>query len=220
MKTERAVIFDMDGVLVDNAEYHRKAWIEFSRKKGHPITLEEFETIGFGDVNKRYLEFVFKRVIEGDELTTLANEKEQLYRTLFTQHIKSPKGLVELLEILKSNGFKTAIGTSAPRENLDFVLDALKIRNYFDAFVDDSFVEKGKPNPEVYLKVAELLDVKPPHCVVIEDAYHGIAAAHNAGMKCIGLPTTYPAKQIASADYVAEDFTDITIEKVNELLNT
>lgn len=215
---KKAVIFDMDGVLVDNAEYHRKAWIEFSRAKGHPITLEEFETIGFGDVNKRYLEFVFKRPIEGEELMNLANEKEQLYRNLFREHIMPPNGLVSLLEQLKLNGFKTGIGTSAPRENLDFVLDTLEIRKYFDALADDSFVEKGKPDPQIYLTVAELLHVDPTYCVVIEDAYHGIEAAHEAGMKCIGLPTTYPEKQIAAADYVIDDFNGITIEKINELL--
>jgi beta-phosphoglucomutase family hydrolase len=212
-----AVIFDMDGVLVDNAEYHRKAWLEFSRLKGHPITLDEFESIGFGDVNRRYLEFVFKRPITDDELESLANEKELVYRELIEKKIQPVKGLTGFLEQVKQEKLKTGVGTSAPRVNLDFVLDTLGIRQYFDVLVDDSYVSHGKPNPEIYLKVAEMLQVDPQQCIVIEDAYHGIEAAHRAGMRCVGLPTTYPPERIAAADLIVNDFTELNLKDLNDV---
>lgn len=214
---KKAVIFDMDGVLVDNADIHRKAWVQFSEQQGHPITIEDFEQIGFGDVNRRYLEFVFNRKLSEEEVNTLAHKKEEVYRELFKKEIAPVNGLIEFLKEVRDSGLKTAVGTSAPRVNLDFVMDRLELRSYFDVMVDDLYVHKGKPAPDIYLKAAELLNVEPAACVVIEDAYLGIEAAHRAGMTCIGLSTTYPPEKIAAADHIVKDFTELDVNSIKTM---
>ncbi len=218
-KEQKAIIFDMDGVIINNADHHRAAWIEFSKQKGYPMTSEEFEQIGFGHLNRIYLEHVFKRKLSDDEVFHLAEEKEAVYRKLFIQSLKAADGLIDFINMVKNSGYKTGVGTSAPKSNVDFIMDKLNIRQYFDVIVDDTAVSKGKPNPEVYLKAAEHLKIKPEKCVVIEDAYHGICAAHNAGMKVIGITTTYPAEKIADADLIVCNFNEIKTRHIDQLLN-
>ncbi len=214
----KAVIFDMDGVIIDNAEHHRKAWIEFSKKKGFPITLEEFETIGFGNVNRVYLEYVFKRELSEAEVFELAEEKEAIYRKIFSGSLKPADGLIDLIGRIKEAGYKTAVGTSAPKSNVDFILDNLDIKKHFDVIVDDTAVTRGKPDPEIYLKVSEKLDISPKNCVVIEDAYHGIEAAHNAGMRVIGITTTYDADKLTTADKIVRNLKEINTEHIEILI--
>ncbi len=221
-KNNYAVIFDMDGVLVDNKFIHRKAWVEFSYRLNTPITEEDFERIGFGKTNKEYLEILFQREVSNEEADRLGAEKEQLYRDLFEKLIKPVPGLIELLKAIKYGlELKTAVASSAPKSNIDFVVDNLGIRNYFDVLIDSSFVEHNKPQPDIFYKCAELLSVSTKNCLVFEDSLFGIDAARTAGMYVIALTTSHTREELEqhNCNHIITDFSEITVNEIQELLD-
>lgn len=214
-----AVIFDMDGVIVDNMEYHKKAWGIFLKKYAPEVELEEFSR-HFGKVNKDLLKIVFKKEVSAREEARFGKEKEAVYREIYADHIVPTAGLVEFLTSLKENKIKTAVATAAPRINMDFVFEKTGLRDYFDVLIDASEVTKGKPDPEIYLKAAEKLDCLPKRCLVFEDSMPGIQAAQKAGMKVIALATSHSAERLQSAERVVKDFTEISFDSVRDFLFT
>ena len=204
-----ALIFDMDGVMVDNMKYHRIAWNRYAKLLGFG-DIDLFDLIGFGATNRRYLEFLFKRSLSDAEVSKMGEEKEALYRSIFSDHIEPVQGLVPLLLRLKGNGLKLGVATSSPLSNLDFVLDRLKLRSYFDVLVYEELVKSGKPNPEIYLKALSLLDVDSDQSVVVEDSIHGAEAAKAAGCKVIGLLTSLTSQTFTLANVIAKNHDDIT----------
>ncbi len=181
-----AVIFDLDGTIIDNIEYHKKAWFTFL--KNHNISITERDYIRlFGKHNRAILNHFFGNQLTKSELKHFASEKEKLYRDIYKPHIKPQKGLISLLDDLKFNKIRTAIATSAPVENLEFVLDELKLSESFDHLSHAGHISMSKPDPEIFLLTAEKLKVKPENCVVFEDSISGIEAAINAGMNVIGI---------------------------------
>jgi beta-phosphoglucomutase len=216
MEIQFAVIFDMDGVLVENSEIHNKAWQMIARKYGKEATTEEIKSI-FGGTNKLFVSKLLNINNEG-EINAIAIEKEALYRDIFIKEIKMPEGLECLLKELKNYEVPCAVATSAPRENVDFVLDELSIRKFFNVLVDESYVKKGKPDPEIYNITAEKLEIKSDQCVVIEDSVFGIQAALAAGMKVIGITTTFSAGQIKNAHLVIDSFKELDVKKINALI--
>jgi beta-phosphoglucomutase family hydrolase len=222
MSNNSAVIFDMDGVLVDNKHIHRKAWVEFCRRHNHPIKEEDFDNIGFGKTNREYLSLFFNREVSENEANKLGEEKERIYRQLIEKEIEPVKGLIPLLRKIKNEyGFKTAVASSAPRTNIDFVLENLKITSYFDVLVDESMVHEGKPNPDIYVKAAQLLEVMPEKSLVFEDSLFGVEAALRAGMIVVALTTSHNKKELSefSVKKVIKDFTEIQLEEVRDLLS-
>lgn len=221
MDKNAAVIFDMDGVLVDNKHIHRKAWVEFCQKHNHPIKEEDFDKIGFGKTNREYLSFFFQREVPENEAIKLGEEKERIYRDIIEQDIKPVNGLIPLLKKIKDQyGFKTAVASSAPRTNIDFVLEKLKINKYFDVLVDESMVHEGKPNPDIYVKAAQLLEVMPENSLVFEDSLFGVEAALRAGMMVIALTTSHDEKELSefSVWKSVKDFTQIQAEEIQAIL--
>ncbi|MGD2294665.1 MAG: HAD family phosphatase [Candidatus Aminicenantes bacterium] len=208
-----AVIFDMDGVIVDNMEYHKKAWGIFLEKYAPDIELEEFSK-HFGKVNRDLLQIVFKREISGEEESRFGEEKEAIYREIYADHIVPTAGLLDILDSLKNNSIKTAVATAAPRINMDFMFEKTGIRKYFDVLIDATEVTRGKPDPEIYLKAAERLNRHPKDCLVFEDSFPGVQAARNAGMKVVALATSHPADRLQNADSVIKDFTEINFETI------
>ncbi|MDP4208051.1 MAG: HAD family phosphatase [Bacteroidota bacterium] len=215
----KAVIFDMDGVLVDNNKYHDRAWIEFCKRKGLSIDSKEI-TARFGNTNDEYFRFLFGEGLSREENDQLAEEKEAIYREIYAAEIEPAKGLIDLLGELKENNFKIGVATSAPTSNLNFVLEKLNIRFYFAALVDASMITKGKPDPEVFLKTADLLEVPASQCLVFEDSVHGVNAAVNAKMKVVALTTTFPEEKLAIANRIIKDFREITARDIQNLLNS
>jgi beta-phosphoglucomutase len=213
-----AVIFDMDGVLVDNAQFHNQAWMQFCKSKGADVTLERVSS-HFGNNNREYLTSLIDPNLTDEQILAYAIEKEQLYRDIFETHITAPEGLVEFLDELRANNIKISVGTSAPRANVDFVLSRLNIAKYFDLIVDETYVKHGKPNPEVYNISAEMLKLPAANCLVIEDSIHGIEAAKSAGMKVVGIASTHPASMLTHTDYTIKSFKEIYLKKVLEILN-
>jgi beta-phosphoglucomutase len=212
-----AVIFDMDGVIVDNMPYHRKAWGKFFEKYKPLMNLEDFIQ-HMGKSNEDLMTIVFGNKITGEEIRVLGEEKEALYREIYAPDVSPLPGFIDFLKVLKKNHVKTAVATAAPRTNLDFLLEHIVVRNDFDVLIDDSEVIKGKPNPEIYLKAAERLGFSPERCLVFEDSLAGIQAAINAGMKVIGVATTNPPEKMENTDLVIKDFTEVSLDRITELM--
>ena len=208
----------MDGVIVDNMKYHRKAWEIFLSKYSPDLNVAEFSR-NFGKANQDLMTIVFDREVSLEEAGSLGEEKEALYRRLYTGKVKPIPGLEKFLKTLKKSRKKIAVASAAPRKNVDFVLDALKFRKYFDAVVDADDVQKGKPDPEIYLKVADAVGCKPRSCLVFEDSFPGIQSALNAGMRVIGVKTTYSSKELQNTEKVIEDFTEVDLSVLEEMFN-
>ncbi len=209
------VIFDMDGVLVENSKYHDEAWQIICERYSKPKTSEEIKSI-FGGTNEIFINNLLD-IYDKTKVDAIAIEKEELYREIFSKHISAPTGLMDLLFDLKKNNVRMAVGTSAPAVNLDFVLDRLEIRGFFDVLVNESMVSKGKPDPEVYNIATQKLGLDPAKCVVIEDSVFGLQAGLAAGTKVIGITTTFPAEMLDFADLVINKFTEIDFKVIRGL---
>jgi beta-phosphoglucomutase len=214
---ECAIIFDMDGVIVDNHEFHFKAWKEFCEKYGIHLNEDDFKENINGRTISEVVSFVFKKELSAKEIKDYGDEKESMYRNIYKDYIKPVRGIEDFLRHLKGENVKVAVATSAPTVNVDFTLDTLNLRRYFDLIIDSTFVEKGKPDPQVYLVTAEKLGMAPERCIVFEDSVSGIKAGKNAGMWVIGLETTHEAKDIEEADAIIKDFEGLTYSKIKEL---
>lgn len=212
------IIFDMDGTLVDNSGYHQKAWEIFLQR--HGIKGAEHIWKLFGNTNESIMKYFLKRELTRQEIQSLAGEKEEIYREIYAPVIKPVNGLMGFLDDIKASKIKVGLATSAPGENVEFVLRKIDAKQYFDEIVDDSQITKGKPDPEIFLTCARRLGADKSGCVVFEDAFHGVTAARNAEMKVVALTTSYGAKTLAEADLVIEDYTEINMDKINFLLNS
>jgi beta-phosphoglucomutase family hydrolase len=205
----QAVLFDMDGVVVDNLPYHVDAWLLFCERKGIPLTREIFYRELNGMNSKDTFEWFYKREMSRAEVEVLEDEKELIYRDFYRDHINPAPGLLVFLQTLRAHGIKTALATSAGPGNIDFILDGLGIRDQFDAVIGGAEVRKGKPDPEIYLKAADLVGVEPGLCWVIEDSLQGIAAGQSAGMRVVGISTSHTPAELAHTDVVRPDFANL-----------
>jgi len=209
MMNFQAVLFDMDGVVVDNLPYHVDAWLLFCERKGIPLTREIFYRELNGMNSKDTFEWFYKREMTRAEVEVLEEEKELIYRDFYREHIKPANGLLVFLKKLRAHDIKTALATSAGPGNIDFIVDGLGIRDQFDAIIGGAEVQKGKPDPEIYRKAASLVGVEPAACWVIEDSLQGIAAGQAAGMRVVGISTSHTPEELAHTDVVRADFADL-----------
>ena len=185
-----ALIFDMDGVIVDSNAVHRESWVAFNRRYGLETT-EEMHQFMYGKRNDQIVRGFYGDGITAQEVGARGRAKERLYREMIagrTEEMLVP-GLRAFLE--RHRDLPMGVGSNAEPENVAFVLDEAGLRPYFRAVVDGHQVHHPKPHPEVYLRVAELLETEPANCVVFEDSHSGAAAALAAGMRVIGLCTTF-----------------------------
>jgi beta-phosphoglucomutase len=207
-----AAIFDMDGVIVDNMRHHARAWEAFLRRRAPGLKIEDVMP-HFGKTNRDILRIVLGDRAGFEEVALWSEEKEGLYREIYAAEMTPLPGLLQLLRTLRKRGIRTVIATSAPRINVDFVLDGLKIRSWFDVIVDASEVKLGKPDPEIYLQAARKAGCPPEACVVFEDSLAGIEAGLRAGMKVVGVATTLAAERLKDAEMVIRDFREITLSR-------
>jgi beta-phosphoglucomutase family hydrolase len=219
MNPKFAVIFDMDGVLIDSNPYHKEAWLQFCQRYNVELKEEDVADAIYGKTNEAALKEVFKKDFSPEEAERLGQEKEAIYRELHKKDIEPVDGLVSFLKDLKQNDIPTAIATNAPVVNLDFVMEQLGIREYFDVFIDSSMVNNGKPDPEIYLKAAETLNMPPERCIVMEDSTTGVEAGLKAGMKVVSITTTHSPEELEQTDLVIDSFNDLNIEKLAGLLD-
>lgn len=209
MKNPFALIFDMDGVIVDSNPYHKIALQHFCRQHGHELSEQQLRERIYGRTNKEWLTNLFGELSES-QWRTYADEKEELYRTLFKDAIRPVAGLPAFLESMKQADVPMAIGTSAPRANVDFTLGSTGLATFFPIVLDDSAISHSKPHPEIYLKAAMALGYPNERCIVIEDSLSGVTAGKKSGSKVIGITTTHTAGELYEADFIISDFRGLT----------
>lgn len=215
----RAIIFDMDGVLVLTGPAHFQTWRQAAAAEGIDLSQDHFNDT-FGRTNPDVIRMIWKRELPPERVSQIADAKEKAFRDIVEHDVPLAPGLVPLLESLCEAGFVLGIGSSAPPENIDLVLDRAGIRKYFAGIANGSQVKRGKPAPDVFLLAARLTAVDPTHCAVVEDAPPGIEAAVAAGMVAIGVATTHPAEELtrAGAAVTFAALADLTVGRARELL--
>jgi beta-phosphoglucomutase len=207
--SKKAVIFDLDGVLVDTGKFHKQAWYDLAANEGFKMAEEIFNNT-FGMQNYQIIPMLAGNNLSPDEVERMSSWKEQRYRDLISGHVRLLVGAEQLLEDLKSNGFSLAIGTSAPMENLSLILNNTPLNGYFDAYVTSEDVSSGKPAPDTFLKAAEKLAVLSNDCVVVEDAVAGVQAARAAGMKVVAVTNTKKRCELLAADIVVDSLSELS----------
>ncbi len=212
MVRAKAFLFDLNGTMVDDMEYHVIAWeklLNEDLKAG--LTLEAIRKEMYGRNDEVMIRIFGTSKFTVEEMFALSHEKEKRYQQAFLPHLKLISGLPGLLEKAKNQNVKMAIGSAALPFNVDFVLDNLHIRHYFQAIVTAQDVKMSKPHPETYLKAARLLGVEPADCIVFEDAPKGVEAAENAGMKAVVLTTMHENDEFSQYENIlgfVKDYND------------
>ena len=203
--------------MVDNMMVHHRAWQRKLTALGLDLTLEEVRQSIHG-INEEILERLFGDRFSPEERRRIAWEKEAEYRDIFLSELKLVPGLEAFLKSALQAGIRMGIGTAAPHENVQFVLENLHLRPLFGSVIDASQVIKGKPDPEVFLRVAEELGAEPADCVVFEDSPTGAEAARRAGMQAVIITTTHTAEEFAHFEHVVRVISDFEGVRVEEML--
>lgn len=215
-----AFIFDMDGTLVNNMSFHIDAWVQLMHENGVVIERDWFLRETAGNTNAMILRRFINEQFTDDEIHVLGEHKEILYRGISHDTIQPLNGLHSFLEDARKYGIKLGVATSATPENIDFVLSAIGLREYFDAIVGAADITHGKPNPEIFLVTAQRLGVAPEECLVFEDAPAGIEAARRANMRTAVLLTMLNEDDLTAMPHLVASASDFTSLSVAELLRT
>jgi beta-phosphoglucomutase family hydrolase len=212
-----AVIWDMDGTLVDTAELHFDAWVKLAAELGKPFSRADFAAT-FGRRNPEIIDYLFKNIHSAAEIADLGERKERYYRAEASKGIALLPGAERLLAAFADRGIAQAIGSSAPRANLEMILELTRSRRYFQSIVAMEDTQRGKPDPQVFLVAAAKLGADPARCVVFEDAVAGVQAAKAGGMKCVAVRFvghhSEEALRNAGADLVVESYEAVPIESL------
>ena len=215
-----AFIFDMDGTLVDNMPFHIDAWMQLMHENGVAIERDWFLRETAGNTNAMILRRFINAEFTDEEVHPIGEYKEVLYRDEARGMIKPLEGLFSFLTDARNYGIKLGVATSATPENIDFVLSAIGLREYFDVIVGAVDITHGKPNPEIFLVAAQRLGVAPEECLVFEDAPAGIEAARLANMRTAVLLTMLNEKELADVPHIVASSPDFISLSVAELLKT
>jgi beta-phosphoglucomutase len=212
-----AVIFDVDGVLVDSYRAHFASWRRLYGDLGIDYTEQAFAA-DFGRTSRDILRRTLGDELSDERIRELDEQKEAFFRDILRHEFPAMQGAVKLIDALSAGGFLLAVGSSAPLENIALSLEKLGCAKNFSAIVTGADVTRGKPDPQVFQIAAERLGVPPASCVVIEDAVHGIEAAGRAGMASIALTGTADRAQLANADLVVDRLDELDPELIGRLI--
>jgi len=213
--TIQAVIWDLDGVILDSAEEHRRAWHRLARDEKIAFTDEDFWAT-FGKRNNDIIPHYWN-VTSAAHLQALADRKETYFREFVRESAAFLPGAEELMRDLHEAGFAQALASSTPVENIALISELLGLERYLSQLVSGETVAHGKPAPDIFLRAAELLNAPPATCVVIEDAVAGVQAAHAAGMRCIAVAGERDLPGLRAADLMVKDLTAVAVERVRAL---
>lgn len=214
----KAALFDLDGTMLDNNEVHYKAWKKYLKDSGMDISDEDFKKNISGRTNQDAVEHIYNKKMSGEEASKYYLEKERIYREMYEKDIAPIKGLPEFLKDLHEHRIVMAIATSGIQVNIDFMFEHLPIKQYFKKIISSKDIAKGKPDPEIFLKTAEVLGVLPGDCVVFEDSTAGVKSGKAAGMKVVALTTTHSSEELKEADLVINDYTEIDFERIASII--
>src|SRR5262245_17492052 len=214
----RAVLWDLDGTLVDSADYHWRSWRDTLAAEGVTITHDQFLQ-SFGQRNDRILTAWLgpeSSATGAERMRRIGNAKEALYRTMIVRDgLAALPGAAEWVERLHVSGWRQAIATSAPRENAETMLRVLGLTDDFEAIAAAEDVTRGKPDPQVFLEAARRLGVAPSRSIVVEDAAAVIAAAKAGGMRCIAVNPHAPL----GADVDVTSLADLNADAFDRLVS-
>lgn len=219
MEIPKAFIFDLNGTMIDDMDFHTKAWHHIiNTKLGGSMSWDEVKKHMYGK-NEEVLARIFgPDRFSAEEVQVISAKKESRYREEFLPHLALLPGLHEFLQNASEYHIKMAIGSAAIPFNIDFVLDNLAIRQYFQVIVSADEVLFSKPDPETFLKAAGLLEVPPASCLVFEDAPKGVESALNAGMQCVVLTTAHGEEAFSGYTNIIGFIKDFTDPLCKELL--
>ncbi len=208
-----AFLFDLNGTMIDDMQYHKQVWYDILTKDlGANLTWEQVASHMYGKNVELLIRIFGPDHFTMEEMDRLSVEKEKKYQELYKPQLRGLPGLETFLEKAKQKGIKMGIGSAAILFNIDFAVDGLNIRHYFDSIVGAENVTDSKPDPETYLKGAKELGLNPSDCIVFEDAPKGVEAAQNAGMKAIVLTTMHTADEFSAYPNIiafAKDYTTL-----------
>jgi HAD superfamily hydrolase (TIGR01509 family) len=216
------VIFDIDGTMVNNTSYHRQAWFDLCRRYGIELDHQSYHDKIHARSNDKIVPNLFGPDVDEAFILRIEHEKESLYRETFRPVMKETPGLLALLNQLHENGIPCAAASNSPKANVDFVLDGMGIRSFFQAVTYRDLVKAGKPNPELFLTAAAGMGVSPERCLVFEDSASGFKAARAAGMRYIAITfgaDPHELKEACDAAAVCEDFTQIRLSQLSGLFS-
>jgi HAD superfamily hydrolase (TIGR01509 family) len=206
----RAVIFDVDGTIVDNMDWHARAFDAFVSRHGLPAMTLETRRRTDGKRNREIFPMLFGRELTPDEIQAFEDEKEGAYRELSRSALRPMDGLTRLLDALERRAVPVALATSAPAANVVHTLEEIGLTDRLSVIARGDQVAHGKPAPDVFLYAASLLDVPADACLAFEDAPLGVASARNAGMRCVAITSTFSAEALLAstppADAAYPDF--------------
>lgn len=216
-KQPRAVLWDIDGTLIDSGEYHFLTWQEAMASVDYELTRESFAAT-FGQRNDSVLRSYLGDGVDAAEIARLSDMKESRYRDIVReQGIELLPGVKRWLRLLQEQGWRQAVASSAPAANIEVILDVLNLRQYITAAASAEVLERGKPDPQIFLKAAGLVDVPPARCIVVEDAPAGTEGARRAGMRSIGVLTTHTHLE---ADVVVRSLDELGDDAFTKLLDS
>jgi beta-phosphoglucomutase-like phosphatase (HAD superfamily) len=201
--TTRALIFDMDGTMIDSMPSHAQSWALFAQKHGVKMDLPELMRRTTGRTGTECMGELFGRVMSHDEALPLVKEKEQIYRDLFAPIFTEVRGFKAFEAAARALGLKIAVGTAGDIHNVEFALSHLLLSQAPDAVVRGDMGLPGKPEPAIFLEAARAISVTASHAIVFEDAPLGIEAARRAGMRAVAICSTHSAAELAGPHVVA-----------------
>jgi beta-phosphoglucomutase family hydrolase len=214
-----ALLFDLDGTIVDNMDSHLQAWVKYLGTLGVKDSDVNIYKSVAGKTTQEVIRTYFGNDLTQDQILEHYKQKEALYKKLYYPVLREIPGVIELLDQAQKLGIPMAIASAAGIDNIDFILDNLKIRKYFSAVVSAGDVKNGKPDPEIFLLAAKRLGMNPSVCLVFEDSIFGLEGAYRAGMKAIAITTAHSAaelKQNPAVIKVIDNYLGFGLESILE----
>ena len=217
-----AVIFDMDGVLVDSNPFHLQKWVELLHEHRIPCDREGLARVALGPRNHTTIRHYFGDSLSEIEIHQLSEELEEKFRRQIRPHARPLPGLDSLIMELYQAKVPMAVASAGMRKNIEFMVDVLRLRPYFRYLISGEEVPHSKPDPEIYLKTAAALGVGPTECAAFEDSFVGVEAVKRAGMTCVAIASTFPVEELRQkthADLIVTSFKGLHLKTLQSLFN-
>ena len=202
MKVE-ALIFDMDGTMIDSMPWHARSWVEFVARHGLKLDVSDILARTTGRTGTECMRELFERDLSDAECQVLVHEKEEIYRAMFSDNFTEVAGFSAFAKAAVARGLKVAVGTAGDRHNIEFAMSRLKMDPLPLAIVGGDEGFSGKPTPAIFLEAARRIGVAPERCIVFEDAPFGIEAARRGGMRAVAVCSTHTAAELAGPHVIA-----------------